>query len=169
MSEQDEAQIERLAAWLMENTDEPKESYGAVDAAIHAMTEQQRRILETQQQIAAQHDEMRKAHDALVWLSAEIAWGTDGRLGTAVGHVKELIRVRDERIRELEQKLATPESLLAEVKARALEEAAERFATGEWNDAFLQGNVNDDVSAVQATEAWLKARAAEYRNGADHE
>jgi hypothetical protein len=51
----------------------------------------------------------------------------------------------------------------AEVKAQALDEAAEAFATGEWSDAFATEYVEDDVSAVQATEAWLTARSAAIR------
>jgi hypothetical protein len=51
----------------------------------------------------------------------------------------------------------------AEVKAQALDDAAEAFATGEWSDAFATEYVEDDVSAVQATEAWLTARSAAIR------
>jgi len=55
----------------------------------------------------------------------------------------------------------------AEVKAQALDEAAEVFATGEWSDAFAVGDVEDDVSAVQATTAWFKSRAAAIRAEAE--
>lgn len=46
-----------------------------------------------------------------------------------------------------------------EVKADALREAAEAFATGEGLEAFAVANVTDDVSAVRATSQWLDARA----------
>ena len=54
----------------------------------------------------------------------------------------------------------------AEVAARTLDEAGEAFATGEWADAFLAGDVEDDVSAVRATDSWLADRAATIRKGA---
>lgn len=48
----------------------------------------------------------------------------------------------------------------AEVSAAvALREAAEEFATGGWSDAFAAGEVDDDVSAVWATERWFLDRA----------
>lgn len=34
-----ESQIERLASWLIENTEEPKDNYSAADAAINALTD----------------------------------------------------------------------------------------------------------------------------------
>jgi len=39
MTKTAEQQIKQLADWLTTNTDEPKGSYGAVDAAINAITE----------------------------------------------------------------------------------------------------------------------------------
>lgn len=48
--------------------------------------------------------------------------------------------------------------IAAQAKAEALREAAEVFGAGEWVDEFMA--VTDDVSAVQATVKWLRARAA---------
>jgi hypothetical protein len=46
----------------------------------------------------AAHAEAKKAHDDLTWMAVELSWATDGRLRTAVGHAKEILRVRtDER------------------------------------------------------------------------
>lgn len=54
----------------------------------------------------------------------------------------------------------------AEVKAQALDEAADAFGAGAWSEAFLAGDVQDDVSAVRATGTWFKARAAAIRTEA---
>lgn len=48
--------------------------------------------------------------------------------------------------------------IAAQVKAEALREAADAWGAGEWMDDFT--HVTDDVSAVQATVKWLRARAA---------
>ena len=53
----------------------------------------------------------------------------------------------------------------ADVAARAIEGAAEAFATGDWSEAFAVGDAEDDESAVRATEAWLHDRAAAIRGG----
>lgn len=56
----------------------------------------------------------------------------------------------------------------AQVRAEALREAAFEFAEGGWSDAFLEGRVEDDVSAVRATETWLNRRADRIaRDGGD--
>lgn len=49
--------------------------------------------------------------------------------------------------------------LIAAREAAALREAGRVFAEGEWSDAFMEGNVEDDVSAARTTEAWLRDRA----------
>ena len=54
----------------------------------------------------------------------------------------------------------------AEVKAQALDEAADAFGAGAWSEAFLTGDVQDDVSAVRATGTWFRARAAAIRTEA---
>lgn len=51
------------------------------------------------------------------------------------------------------------------VKAQALEEFAEIWATGEWSDWFLAENVTCDVTAVQATDKALRERAQQIRGG----
>ena len=48
---------------------------------------------------------------------------------------------------------------VTEVRASAIEKAAEVFGAGEWAAAFLLGGVEDDVTAVQATERWFKNHA----------
>ena len=45
--------------------------------------------------------------------------------------------------------------------AKAMTDAAEQFATQDGNEALMFAH--DDVSAVQATEKWLRARSAAYR------
>lgn len=50
-------------------------------------------------------------------------------------------------------------ALVARAKAEALREAAEVWAEGAWSDAFAASHVVDDISAVQAMEWWLIARA----------
>lgn len=39
-------------------------------------------------------DQIRKAHDELTWMAVELGWATDGTLPVAVGHAKEILRVR---------------------------------------------------------------------------
>lgn len=53
----------------------------------------------------------------------------------------------------------------AEVAARALREAADAWATGEWNDYFLADDVTDDESAVRSMDRFLRERAEAYRAG----
>lgn len=45
--------------------------------------------------------------------------------------------------------------------AEALRDAASDYATGGWLDAFTSGEVEDDESAVRATDQWLRDRADE--------
>lgn len=49
----------------------------------------------------------------------------------------------------------------AQIRQKTLASAAEDFGAGEWLDAFTQGRVEDDVTAVQATCKWLQERLAE--------
>lgn len=50
-------------------------------------------------------------------------------------------------------------SLAAQISSEALSDAAYEFGAGAWVDAFAEGNVRDDVSAVQATTTWFENRA----------
>lgn len=43
---------------------------------------------------------------------------------------------------------------------QVLEDAAEDFGAGEWLDAFIEQDVNNDITAVQAACKWLLQRAA---------
>lgn len=56
------------------------------------------RLADALEQVTAERDalraEAREAHDLLVWMAVELGWATDGRLKTAVGHAKEVLRVR---------------------------------------------------------------------------
>lgn len=52
-------------------------------------------------------------------------------------------------------------------QAAALREAAERFAAGEWADAWMADGVDDDVSAVQSTARWFLAEAERLEQSAD--
>jgi hypothetical protein len=47
----------------------------------------------------------------------------------------------------------------AEVAAKTLREAADRYGEGVWLDTFMANQVDDDVSAVQAMCGWLNAEA----------
>lgn len=49
--------------------------------------------------------------------------------------------------------------------AEVLREAAEDFANGGWNDAWMTDPVDDDVSAVLSTEKWLLRRAEAIEGG----
>lgn len=49
--------------------------------------------------------------------------------------------------------------LQAQIASEALSTAAHDFGAGEWLDAFIQGEVVNDVTAVQATTAWFQQRA----------
>jgi len=63
---------------------------------------------------------------------------------------------RNERLGDVELILT---AAAPHIRAAALRDSAEVFATGEWADAFIAGNVTDDVSAVKATDKWLNDRA----------
>lgn len=54
--------------------------------------------------------------------------------------------------------------IVERAQAEALREAARVFAEGAWADAFMRGEVEDDVSAVQATDRWLNRRADRIEN-----
>lgn len=45
------------------------------------------------------------------------------------------------------------------VRAEALREAADDWGDTTWNDVWMADGVEDDVSAVQSTVRWLRARA----------
>lgn len=55
---------------------------------------------------------------------------------------------------------------LNEVRAAAIEDAAEVFGAGDWNDAWMADAVDDDVTAVQSTVKWFQARAKGIRESA---
>jgi len=52
---------------------------------------------------------------------------------------------------------------LAAHDAQVLRDAANKFAEGAWVGAFIE--VDDDVSAVQATDRWLNAEADRIEKG----
>lgn len=56
------------------------------------------RLADALEQVTAElrqeREDHRSAHDALVFMAIELGWATDGRLATAVGHAKEVLRVR---------------------------------------------------------------------------
>lgn len=56
-------------------------------------------------------------------------------------------------------------AVYADIQTEALREAADKWGEGDWQDAFLTAGVCDDVSAVQATVQWLRARAAALDGG----
>lgn len=64
--------------------------------------------------------------------------------------------------------LVTPEHGAA-VAAKALREAAEKFAAGDWADAWLTDGVDDDVSAVRSTNRWFNDRADRIERGNEGE
>lgn len=55
--------------------------------------------------------------------------------------------------------------LQAQIASEALLAAAYDFGAGEWLDAFVAGEVVNDVTAVQATTAWFQQRAADLSAG----
>ncbi|MDN5892867.1 MAG: hypothetical protein L0H93_02475 [Nocardioides sp.] len=81
--------------------------------------------------------------------------GSPGLTSYHSGKVLMTLQEWDRLVTLIEKTEADP----AHVGAETLREAGRVFAEGEWLDAFLIGNVADDVSAALATDAWLNRRA----------
>lgn len=75
------------------------------------------------------------------------------RAGYQLTHDPKVARMIDDAVEA--GLLAAAPTMAAEV----LQEAAEVFGTGAWLDAFMEAQVHNDVTAVQATCQWLQERS----------
>jgi hypothetical protein len=67
-----------------------------------------------------------------------------------------------------ERARAVLDATAGDIAARALEEAADTWQTGEWANAPRHANrVADRLGAAQHVSDWLRARAARLREGGD--